>query len=69
MARLEIGSLQHELGDAWAAYERERLELARMAREVQRLGGLVAGMEASRFWKLRQAWFRLKGALGLTEER
>jgi SAM-dependent methyltransferase len=62
-ARLEIGSLQHELGDAWAAYERERVELARMAREVQRLGGLVASMEASRFWKLRNVWFRMKRML------
>ncbi len=62
-ARLEIGSLLHEKADAWAAYERERVDLARMAREVQRLGGLVASMEASRFWKLRNAWFRVKGAL------
>jgi SAM-dependent methyltransferase len=62
-ARLEIGSLRHEKADAWAAYERERVDLARMAREVQRLGGLVASMEASRFWKLRNAWFRVKGAL------
>ena len=60
-ARLEIGSLRHELGDTWAAYERERVELARMAREVQRLGGLVESMEASRFWKMRNLWFRLKG--------
>ena len=60
-ARLEIGSLQHEKADAWAAYERERVELARMAREVQRLGGLVASMEASRFWKVRNLWFRVKG--------
>lgn len=62
-ARLEIGSLRHEKADAWAAYERERVELARMAREVQRLGGLVTSMEASRFWKLRNAWFRIKGVL------
>ena len=28
----------------------------------------IAGMEASRFWKLRNAWFRVKRALGLTRE-
>jgi SAM-dependent methyltransferase len=28
----------------------------------------IAGMEASRFWKLRKAWFRVKRALGLTRE-
>jgi hypothetical protein len=28
----------------------------------------IAGMEASRFWKLRKAWFRVKRGLGLTRE-
>jgi hypothetical protein len=34
-------------------------------------GGLVdrvLAMEASRFWKLRNAWFALKRRLGLTAE-
>ena len=28
----------------------------------------IAAMEASRFWKLRNAWFRVKGALGIGPE-
>jgi SAM-dependent methyltransferase len=36
--------------------------------ETSRLRGRIEAMEASRFWKLRNAWFRLKRDLGLTEE-
>ena len=40
-------------------------------RERARAEGLearLAGMQASRFWKLRNAWFRVKRGLGITEE-
>lgn len=36
--------------------------------EIAALRARVAAMEASRFWKLRNAWFRLKRALRLTDE-
>lgn len=42
------------------------------ARQLQEEGDFlrarIAGMEQSRFWKLRKAWFRVKRGLGLTRE-
>ncbi|HEV8581199.1 MAG TPA: class I SAM-dependent methyltransferase [Thermoanaerobaculia bacterium] len=40
-------------------------ERARTAVEAGALQARIAAMEASRFWKLRTAWFRLKQRLGL----
>jgi hypothetical protein len=49
-----------------SAYESR---LNKSAEEIAALTSRVRGMEASRFWKARNLWFRLKRALGLTEER
>jgi SAM-dependent methyltransferase len=56
--RVEVHGLHRQLGAhrAWAE------------QEIAIMQGRVAAMEASRFWKLRNAWFRLKRALRLTEE-
>ena len=50
--------------------ERERLAdaRARAALEEERLRSRIAAMQASRFWKLRNRWFRLKRALGWVDE-
>ncbi len=37
---------------------------ARAAAEIAELEARIAAMEASRFWKLRNAWFRFKGSFG-----
>jgi hypothetical protein len=39
------------------------------AQELATLQARIAAMEASRFWKLRNAWFAAKRALRLTDER
>jgi hypothetical protein len=65
-SRLEVGVLQRELREAREALAIER---ARAASAEEALAARIAAMEASRFWKLRNAWFRVKRALGLTEER
>jgi hypothetical protein len=41
---------------------------ARAAAEAAGLQARIAAMEASRFWKLRNAWFRIKGGLGIGPE-
>ena len=41
---------------------------ARSAAAIAGLNARIAAMEASRFWKMRNAWFALKRALGLTQE-
>jgi SAM-dependent methyltransferase len=38
---------------------------ARAAGDKEYLTARIAGMEASRFWKLRTAWFRVREALGI----
>ena len=43
-------------------------EQARAALEAAALRNRIAAMEASRFWKLRNAWFRVKRSLHLTTE-
>jgi SAM-dependent methyltransferase len=53
--RLEAGHLQDRLAE-----ERARAALEKSAFEAR-----IAAMEASRFWKLRNAWFRVKARLGL----
>jgi hypothetical protein len=40
-----------------------------LGREKDALWNLKAGMEASRFWKLRTKWFKVKYRIGLTQER
>jgi SAM-dependent methyltransferase len=62
---LAVGVLEAEL-----ARTRERLARveAEAAREIAAREARIAAMEASRFWKMRNAWFRAKRALGLTRE-
>jgi SAM-dependent methyltransferase len=57
-ARLEVKRLESE----WARAE------AQAVREIAALRDRIKAMEASRFWKMRNAWFRLKRRLGLTDE-
>lgn len=64
-ARAEISSLRW----AWHQSQVQLAETeARAAAEVAGLQARIAAMEASRFWKMRNAWFRMKRAAGLTEE-
>ena len=62
--RLEAGHLQGRLGHAEAVLAEER---TRSAVEKEALQARIAAMKASRFWKLRNAWFHLKARLGLAD--
>jgi SAM-dependent methyltransferase len=64
-ARNEVSRFGRELRHAEAVLAEER---ARAAVEAEALRARIAAMEASRFWKLRNAWFRFKKRLGLIEE-
>lgn len=61
-ARQDIAVLQQALGQAQARIAETE---ARAAAEAAGLQARIAAMEASRFWKMRNAWFRLKGKLGI----
>jgi SAM-dependent methyltransferase len=56
--KLEVTVQQRELHQA-------ALRAEGLAREAAALEARIAAMEASRFWKLRNQWFRLKGWLGI----
>lgn len=62
--RHEAATLAAELRHREALWTLER---QRAAAQVQALAARIGAMEASRFWKLRNAWWRLKGALGVTK--
>jgi SAM-dependent methyltransferase len=70
---LQAGTIEAAMLDA-ARREVQRLETglahaeARAAREIAELRERIKAMEASRFWKMRNAWFGLKRRLGITDE-
>ena len=64
-AQRKIGLLGAELVQAHA---RTADVQARAAAAIEGLKTRIAAMEASRFWKMRNAWFRFKRLLGLTTE-
>ncbi|HEY2295096.1 MAG TPA: hypothetical protein VGM86_30710, partial [Thermoanaerobaculia bacterium] len=65
-SRQEGERLYREL---WQAQDLLAEEKARAAVEAEALRARIQAMEASRFWKLRNAWFAVKRGLGWTEER
>lgn len=65
-SRQESVRLYHELRQAHDLLAEEK---ARAAVEAEALRARIQAMEASRFWKMRNAWFAVKRGLGLTEER
>jgi len=64
-ARKDVSVLHHDLKTAG---ERLAEVQARADSEIGGLRARIATMESSRFWKMRNAWFRLKRAIGLTRE-
>jgi SAM-dependent methyltransferase len=63
--RNEAVRFSRQLRHAEAVFAEER---ARAALEAEALRARIAAMEASRFWKLRNAWFRFKKLVGLIED-
>ena len=68
-ALLHVARQDVKLLDRRLAETKERLAgaEARAAAEIEGLQARIAAMEASRFWKIRNVWFRLKGAFGFGE--
>lgn len=64
-SRLEREQLRGWLGHVELLLSQERARAAGIAAELETLEMRLAAMRASRFWKLRNAWFRLKVRVGL----
>jgi hypothetical protein len=63
-ARNDVSVLHRELRTAG---ERLAEIQARAESEIGGLRARIAAMESSRFWKMRNAWFRIKRSVGLKE--
>ena len=61
-----LDSSKREVGYLHSEVRRAEQRAAGMARQVAALEARIAAMEASRFWKLRNHWFRVKGWLGIS---
>lgn len=72
-AQLNTVMLQDELAQRDGLHERELARynalLAESRAETAGLDSRLRAMEASKFWKARNLWFRFKRAVGLTQER
>jgi SAM-dependent methyltransferase len=68
-ALLHVARQDVKLLDRRLAETKERLAdaQARAAAEIEGLRARIAAMEASRFWKIRNVWFRIKGSFGFGE--
>jgi len=60
-----LDSSKREVGYLHSELRRAEERAAGLAHHVAALDARIAAMEASRFWKLRNRWFRIKGWLGI----
>jgi SAM-dependent methyltransferase len=67
-AQIDAVLLRAELKTREEELDRRDLLLARRRAEIEALERRIEAMRASRFWKLRDLWFRLKRMVGLTAE-
>lgn len=67
LAELRERDLRAELDFAYRELHKADAYLQGNVETLAALEARIAAMEASRFWKLRNAWFRLKRGLGLEE--
>ncbi len=67
-ARLDLYATGLRLRDHAAELAAEKARTEGLRGEIHGLEARIAAMRASRFWKLRNAWFRFKRGLGLTRE-
>jgi SAM-dependent methyltransferase len=65
VARQDVKLLGHRLHET---QERLAETQSRTAAEIEGLRARIAAMEASRFWKLRNVWFGIKGRLGFGDK-
>jgi glycosyltransferase involved in cell wall biosynthesis len=65
----ETKHLQFQLQEIQAELEQLKLEFEQKQIELEQMKVTIAAMSSSKFWKLRQQWFKLKRTLGLKVDR
>ena len=61
----QLYNTREELQQTQANLERSQTQLQQTQLQLQQAQDTIRGMESSKFWQLRQGWFRLKQNLGL----
>ncbi len=64
-AQQVVSRLQQDLWKTYGDIHREGTRAGRAEVEAEALRARIRNMEASRFWKIRNAWFAVKRAVGL----
>jgi len=64
-----IGRLETELERSQIKWSQSQTELVRLTTELAQSQDKIAEVECSQFWKLRNAWVRLKQRAGLRSEK
>lgn len=63
----ELERSQFQVQDTQTELQRSQAQVQHTQAELVQSQAIISGMESSKFWKLRTAWFRLKQALSLTD--
>jgi SAM-dependent methyltransferase len=70
---LRLAGSQRQVDELHHILREKNAELSTLqsqtAMKIEALGARIQAMEASRFWKLRNAWFQVKRTLRLTDEQ
>lgn len=59
----QLATLHGQLGQMWREKEQSQADLRHAQAQLRAVEDLVANMESSKFWKLRQAWMAAKHCL------
>lgn len=65
--RLELQKTQLELEQTRDRQQKTKEDLQAIASEVMQLRATIEGMETSKFWQLRQVWFKFKKWLSIAK--
>jgi len=65
--QVELERSQAQVQDMQVELENSQSQLQHTKAELAQSQAIISGMESSKFWKLRTLWFRLKQAIGLTD--
>jgi hypothetical protein len=66
--RASLAQSQQDGAQLRTSLEQSQKKNGQLQAEAAHLQSVIAAMQSSRFWKLRQAWLRLKRAVGFKSE-
>jgi peptidoglycan hydrolase CwlO-like protein len=64
----QLQAEQQKSENLWAELAESKQELKQSQQNLERLQHQIAAMESSKFWQLRQEWFKLKRIFRVSAE-